>query len=184
VGLSGSSAESRRQSSNLWRETFRFLVTWIVFFGVYLLLTQDGSLPELAAGGAAAGLAAVLLEGLRLINAQPFRVRASWLARLLRQVPLAVLSDCVRLIRFLGTYLVTDQRERLAAGQIISRPFDPEHEENPGEAWTRQALVVLGICLPPNSIAIIFEPSPDRLLVHELIPSGQAQGHQDPEWPF
>jgi hypothetical protein len=184
VRLSGSSSESRRRSGSLWREIFRFAVTWVIFSGVYLLLGEDCSPPELAAGSAAAGLAAALLEGLRLINAQPFRLRVSWLARLLRQVPLAALRDSVRLMRFLGTCLVTGQRERLAAGQIISRPFDPNHEDRPGEARARQVLVVLGISLPPNSFAVACEGPPDRLLVHELVPSGQAQNHRDPEWPL
>jgi hypothetical protein len=179
-------SESRHRSGSLGRGIFQFAVTWAIFFGVYLLLTQDCSVPELLAGAAAAGLAAALLEGLALINARQFRFRASWFGRVLGQLPAAVLRDCVRLIRFLGTYLVTGRSERLGAGRIVSRPFDPEREERAGEARAREALVVLGICLPPNSFAIMVEDPPGRVLVHELVPSAQdrTRGHQDPEWPF
>jgi hypothetical protein len=160
-------------------------VTWLLFFGVYLLLAQDCSPPELVAGSASAGLATSLLEGLRRVNAQPFRVRASWWPRLLRQVPITVLRDSVRLIRLLGTWpLGGRRRERSAAGQIVSRHFDSSHEERVGEARARQALVVLSISLPPNSFAIAVESPPDRLLVHELVPSRPAESYQDPEWPL
>lgn len=180
----GSNSESRRRSGSIGREVFQFAVTWIVFFGIYLLLTQDCSPPELVAGAAAAGLGAALLEGLAVINAQPIRFRISWLPRLLGQLPVAVLKDSARLLRFLWTYLVEGRKERMGAGQIVSRPFDPGHKECAGEAWTRQALVVLGICLPPNSFTIIVECPPDQVLVHELVPSGPDRSHRDPEWPL
>ena len=129
-------------------------------------------------------MAAVLLEGLALINAQPIRFRANWLPRLLGQLPIAVLKDCVRLIHYLGTCLAAGRREQMGAGRIVPRPFDPEHEERAGEAWTRQALVVLGICLPPNSFAIIVECPPDQVEVHDLLSSGPARSRRDPEWPL
>lgn len=192
VPVYGSNRTPRDQQGDPRRETsvaahrviVRFTATCGALFVIYLLFAQDCSPPELVAGTVAAVAVAVLLEKVRLENAKRCRVRARWLASLLRRVLPQVLRDSFRLIRFLA-HGVRNPRERgSATGEIREVPFDPHYEERPGEARARRSLVVLGICLPPNRFVVAAERSPYRLLVHELVPSDQPPGRRDPQWPL
>ena len=72
------------------------------------------------------------------------------------------------------------------AGRFRELPFDTETGSQPGEAAARQALVIAGISLAPNTFVVVVneKPASGTLLAHQLVPSLEPPGRGDRLWPL
>lgn len=149
-----------------------WLVTWVLLFGLYLLLSGQASGEELVA--AALSAAAAVGSGLlvrRFGGPRVYRFRAAWLTR--AAVPLKSLLLDLLLV---GRVLLGAMVRRAAGGIILRQPFD-DRDDTPLAA-ARGALVVLGASFAPNTVALGIAPR--RLVLHRLQPRPPSP---DREWP-
>jgi len=145
-----------------------FVLGFALAGGLYLLLIDTTSLPELYAGAAIALLSAAgLLAASEQERPEP-AYRLSWLARswsALARIP----PDAARLTAELVMQLAAPRTER---GCLRAVPF--AHHGDSGREIGRRAATELAGSLAPNTIVIGVDPETELLLVHQLRRSGDA----------
>lgn len=153
-------------------------VCWAAFLGIDLLLAGDLSGSELAAGAAASALATLAV----MVSGHPDhlgRMQWAWWLLVLKRVPGRIPVDSVRV---LGAAL---QRSR-PTGRIVAVPFD-RGGDGPVDG-SRRALVVASASISPNSYVVTVDAGADTeqdgLLIHQLVPTGEAPGQGGSRWPF
>ena len=151
------------------------LVVVLVLYGV---LVGTGDPGELVAGPVAALLAVGAVFAVAA-HVPPFRAAPGSFGLVLRRTAGKALVDSVRVLALLVRGLVTGRR---ATGRLRTVPIDPGGDD-PGSA-ARRALVIAGGSLPPNALVVTIDRGSERMLVHQLIPSPEAPGRGDREWPL
>jgi multisubunit Na+/H+ antiporter MnhE subunit len=144
------------------------LTTWALLFGVWMLLVDNDTLPELLAGAGAAALAAVGSELVRAQRIAQVRVRLSWLARVWK--PLARIPLDTAMVIWALALELSGRRHRRGAFRALrfrAPGADPE-------AVARRALAEALGSLAPNTFVIGVDTERELLLVHQLVPGGDA----------
>lgn len=150
------------------------LIIWAGLAGVWMLLVDNESLPELVLG---AGVALIATAGVQLVRAQHVadaRVRASWIRRLWRplaRMPLDVGILIVELVRQL-------RQRRPERGQLRALRFRAVDQDADGRG--RRALAELAGSLAPNTIVVGVDRRRRVILVHQLRPGGEGEPTLDP----
>jgi hypothetical protein len=136
-----------------------FWLTWaLVLFALWLALVGKVVTAELLAGAASAAAAATAVTAVRAQGLARFNPRGRWLLAGWR-LPLSVTADSLRLAVALA------RRGRLP-GQLRELAVVPAEDERES---ARRALAIAGRSAAPNRYALGFDPSGERLLVHELV---------------
>lgn len=150
---------------------------WAGLLGVYLLLAGGLDWPEVAAGATASALATLAVMG----SGHPDhlgRMRWAWWLLVLGRLPGRIVADSVRV---LGAAIGRSRPK----GQMITVPFE-RGGDNPVDG-SRRALVVASASIAPNSYVVTVDAGPntegDGMLVHQLVPTGEAPGQGDRMWP-
>ena len=141
------------------------LGTWALLFGVWMLLVDTDTLPELLAGAGAAALAAAGSELVRAQKIAQVRVRFRWLARAWRpfaRIPLDV-----------GVVIWALLRPRTVRGEFRALRFRAPGED-PDDSGRRAFAAVFG-SLAPNTYVIGTDPSRRVLIVHQLVRRGGTE---------
>jgi len=149
---------------------------WLVFFCFYVWLVAKIQLQQLVAGALTGlGVAGALFALCRRSGLQ-FEVKAGWLGIFLWRLPAKMLRDLGLLAFEFWRALVHRRRPR---GTYREIPFAPGKGDPLSS--TRRSLVVVGISIPPNSIALSIDSKKGTVLVHQLISVSQTP--VDREWP-
>ena len=141
----------------------------------WLLLISQVSTTEIIVGALAAAVSAT---GAFLVAARDgvsFRVTADHLRAMLERLPASLARDTGWVLLAMGQRLLG----RHVRGRMVELPFDYGRSDDAREE-ARRALVIAGVSLTPNSIAIWLRR--DVLVVHRLLP--QLPLPDDPRWPL
>lgn len=152
------------------------MTVWLLLVGAYLLLALQPQWGELAAAACSAALVTALLMRIRERSEVSFIVHWSWIGLLAVRLPAKALADCAVLLSAL--------RNADATGEFRAVPFDKGSDGRTGENAARRALVIAGVSLTPNTIAVAVDADRDLLLCHQLIPTRQPPGEGDRLWPL
>jgi multisubunit Na+/H+ antiporter MnhE subunit len=140
----------------------RWLTWWIVLTGFWLMIDDQVRADEVLFGVAAAGLAALLVAGVRDEPGRLPRVRLSWLTEA-AQLPGRVASDTVTVFAALYRWLA---RRELPGGGYAEIPVRYGEEGPRGHG--RRVAVTWAYSLAPNRFAVAMAPGRDVMLVHQL----------------
>jgi hypothetical protein len=149
---------------------------WLAFFLFYWWLVSKLQAQQLVAAALAGLGAALAVLALREAAALRFQIQARWLGLLLWRLPGKVLRDLGLLVAELGRSLL---QRRHTTGAFKQVPFDPGQDDPQSAA--RRALVLAGISLPPNTVAVAVERQKHAVLVHQLV--SRSETPTDREWP-
>jgi len=144
-------------------------IEWIVLFLLWLLYVGQWSRAELITGAAAALLAATASEAVRGQNLARFYPATHWVF-LLGRLPLDVLRDCGRLTQVFFRWLFFATPP---ASDFSEVEFPGEGDDARADA--RRALAGGALSLPPNSFVIGIDRQRNRILLHNLTPSRDAE---------
>lgn len=145
------------------------MIEWVVLFVLWLLYVGSPNRSELVTGAAASLLAAVASESVRGQNLARYYPATHWVF-LLRRLPVDVLRDCGRLTGALARWLFL---AALPASGFSEIEFPAGGGDARSEA--RRALAGGALSLPPNSYVIGFDRERNRILLHNLTPSRDAE---------
>jgi multisubunit Na+/H+ antiporter MnhE subunit len=151
-----------------------FVGTWVALAGIYLLLVDTVMLPELITGAVVATIAAVGSELVRVERRRHARLPLRGLARgwkPIARAPGDLALVCVAIARQLF-------ERRPARGRLRAMPF--RHGGRDPDAAGRRALAEGLGSFAPNTIVIGVDDEHDLILVHQLVPSGDAASMLDP----
>jgi len=152
------------------RRVTAWSVGWLFAAGLYLLLIDTTSLPELLVGVAAAGLAATGFELARESGAAgPLGTRLRWLLAIryaLLKVPADVASVSLVALRQL-------RDRRTSVGAFRTAPFRRGSAEE--LATGRRALAQSFGSFAPNTIVIGVDPERELILAHQLRVTGGSE---------
>lgn len=150
-----------------------WLSAWVVLFALWLVLVGSAEVAECLGGVVAAAIGATGLVVVQTRDKTTMAIRPGWLWLLARRVPRQALIDCARV---LGVLLDLARGQRVE-GRMRALPFNVGTDA-PLDAG-RRALVVFGVSLAPNAVAVRFQD--DALILHQLVPSSLPN---DSEWPL
>jgi multisubunit Na+/H+ antiporter MnhE subunit len=136
---------------------------WIALFVVWLLLVDSLARPEVAAGPAAALLAAGAALAVRAHTGVRFRPRLGWFRRL-AAVPWSVLRDSGILAVALWRRVVRGEHPRSLARLV---PTQATGDDPEAAAWRAFATIVTSIA--PNTYVIGIDREGGMALVHQLV---------------
>jgi len=156
------------------RRAAAWIVTWVVLGGVYLLLVDLVNLPELITGAVVAAVAATASELVRAQRDNPLRPPAAGLWRAWR--PIARAPRDLALVT--GAILRQLADRRPERGRVRAIPF--RHGGADPAGIGRRALAEGLGSFAPNTIVIGVDDERNLLLVHQLVPSGDAGEALDP----
>ncbi len=152
----------------------RALGIWLGFVLLYYAFVGKISIVESGVGAAVAACAtAALLYANRAAGG--FVLRVAWLG-VAASIPLSVLRDCVVVFAALA---------RALAGQGMPRsvfvPVDFDAGNDDSHSAARRALVVGGVSIAPNTIALGIDRENGVLWLHELV---AAPKRGTSRWPI
>ena len=159
------------------RTIARFLGHWVglsVFYCWLIAKSQAEQLVAAIAIGLVSAVCLLTLSGRAGLHIE-FKVR--WLGILCLRLPGKALRDMGILISELGRSVITGQG---ATGALKELPFISGGKDPKSRG--KRALVISGISLPPNTIAISAQPNTHSILVHQL--AFRSETPQDKEWPL
>jgi multisubunit Na+/H+ antiporter MnhE subunit len=137
---------------------------WVVLFGLWLLLVDTLTYPEVLAGAVAAAIAAFVALEVRLHSNVRFQPRLRWLL-LLGNVPGGILRDSATLAAVLWRRLVRGERPH---GAFRTLRFSACADNPESAAWRAFATVTTSIT--PNTYVIGFDRERGIALIHQLVP--------------
>jgi hypothetical protein len=143
---------------------------WAASAGVYLVLVDSMSLPELVTGSVIAIIGASGATLLRSQRRAVMRPERAWLVRLWRPV-VRYPVDLVTLTRALA-------RRRPVKGRLYALAFAPGPDD--ARAAARRVLGPTAGSFAPNTFVVGFDPVRGLLLVHQLVPSDDPIADADP----
>ncbi|MGH9068179.1 MAG: Na+/H+ antiporter subunit E [Acidimicrobiales bacterium] len=172
--LAGAGSPRRREEELPFvRRVGSWLVWWALLMAFWLLVDDSIALAELLAGAGAAALGAFLAELVQYQAATHFRMRIEWTVPALR-LPVQVVRDTVTVFTALWRRLVHGEEPNSGFSEVPKAFGD----DSP-EGVTRRALLVAGISLAPNTLALGIDSDRDVMVVHRLVQGGQGgQGGQ------
>ncbi len=145
----------------------------------YLLLAGEVNASEVTAAGLTAVLSAWLLGLIRSRSGHRFSPKWVWVLHVVERVWLRSLKDCVILLVPLWRLAV---RQEPIRGEILDVPFDPG--DSGPRAAARRAMVLAGVTVAPNTLAIEIDRKRQSLRIHRLVPQPDPPGGGDREWPI
>jgi multisubunit Na+/H+ antiporter MnhE subunit len=149
----------------------RWLAWWIALAALWLVLDDNPALPELITGAVAAAVGATAAEVVHSQNLVRVRLELRWLRHAWR--PLAQLfPDTARVMVALFRTLVLRRRSR---GRFRAIPFRSGRDTGAYDT-TRRALAKAAGSFTPNSYVVGVDAQRDLILVHQLEPTGGAEG--------
>jgi multisubunit Na+/H+ antiporter MnhE subunit len=161
----------------VYAQTMRRMIGQFVLLLVfYLLLVGKVTWPEGIVGCVVAAIAVTARESACRCGGATHVFAAGWGRRYIR-LPGQVVSDTVRVFAATGWAGLHPK----GVGRFLEVPFDPGGDD-PASAG-RRALVVGGLSVTPNVIAVQIEPEKERLLVHQLA-DAPPPGKGDRQWPI
>jgi multisubunit Na+/H+ antiporter MnhE subunit len=137
------------------------VISWILFLGIYLLLSGKADVSETVAGAAAATVAILLVALLREKFKLTLMMKPIWFL-LLWRIPPAMISESWLLLKALVQRLRGEEPDAL----LIEYPFpgpDDEHHT------ARLAFMTFGVCITPNSYLVYYDRKNKRVLVRQLV---------------
>lgn len=134
---------------------------WVVAIGLWLVLSDRLTTPELLTGAGASALAATLAEVVRGQADRPLAFRLRWLRPALA-IPGQVAHDTWRA----GVVLARTLVGRPPVSGLVEVPIDPDSAVLRDE--TALALLVAGRSAPPGSIVVEADADRRVLVVHCL----------------
>jgi len=141
------------------------LVTWALLFGVWMLLVDTKSRPELVAGAVAAALAATASELVRAQRVAQVRARLRWLLRAWRPI--------VRIPLDVALVISTLLHPRRTRGRFRALRFRAPGDDP--EDTARRTLAEGFGSLAPNTYVIGVDTNRRVLIVHQLVERGGAE---------
>lgn len=168
------SAQSKSLPGRVARNLVIVLFSWLALAGVWMLLVDNESLPELLTGAGAVCIATIGSELVRHQRISQVRVRAWWLLRLWKpvaRIPLDV--GIVTLALFRQIFERKPERGALRAMRFRADGEDPIDN-------ARRALAELAGSMAPNTIVIGVDMKRKLILVHQLEPGGSPESTIDP----
>jgi len=157
----------------------QFAMESAVLLALYLALCGQATISEVAAGAVTAALAAGLLQLIRRCSGHRFEPRWGWYVLFLKRVWLRSLTDCAILLVPLWRRAL--HRDPIQ-GEMLEVPFAPGGADPRSAA--RRALVLAGVTVAPNTLAIRIDSRRSLLQVHRLVPQPHPPGGGDREWPI
>jgi multisubunit Na+/H+ antiporter MnhE subunit len=151
-----------------------FVGTWILLAATYLLLVDTVTLPELITGAVVATVAAIGSELVRRERRVHTRIPLRGLARAWKPVARAP-SDLVLVLVSIARQVF---EPKAARGRIRAMPF--RHGGDAPDAAGRRALAESLGSFAPNTIVIGVDDERNVIVVHQLVPSGEAASTLDP----
>jgi hypothetical protein len=151
-----------------------FLGTWAVLLALYLLLVDTIKQPELITGAVVAAIAAVGSELVRVERRCRARPPLRGLARAWKPV-VAAPRDLGLVCGAILRQVLERQPRR---GRLRALRFR-HGGDDPGAAGRRALAEGLG-SFAPNTIVIGVDEERDAILVHQLVPEGDAASTLDP----
>lgn len=151
-----------------------WVITWALLGGVWLLLTDTVSLPELAAGACVAAVAATASELVRQQRDNALRVPVRGLLQAWRPLARAP-RDLVLVTSAVLRQVVAPKPQ---CGRLRALPF--RHGGDAPTAHGRRALAEGLGSFAPNTIVVGIDEDRDVILVHQLVPTGDAASELDP----
>jgi multisubunit Na+/H+ antiporter MnhE subunit len=151
-----------------------WLVTWAALAATWLVLVDSPKLPELLTGAVVAAVAASASELVRARRGERLHIPLRGLARAWRPVARAP-ADLALVAGAIARQLV---ERRPARGRVRAMPFR-HGGDDPAAAGRRALAEGLG-SFAPNTIVIGVDEQRNVILVHQLVPSGQAGSTLDP----
>lgn len=154
----------------------RFLVTWAVFFGLYLMFAGQLSASELGIGVFAGAAIATFSLILWRHESRSLGLGAPW-PRLILSPLFALPADSWRAGRVLLNALW-----RKPMGEIGARQKQPfQHGDDTPRAAGRRALATLAVSFAPNGYVLDITDNENDMLIHRLHPTGPKA---DMGWPL
>lgn len=149
-------------------------VPWIAFAALYIAIAGKTSPVELAVA-AGCGLIAAAIRLFMARKGRPFAPPPGPAYGRSLGIPGAICRDAAVLTLAFLRPLWTGRWPR---GRIAMQPFHPGGG-NP-RSRSRRGLVLAGLSLAPNTVAIDIDRPDRRLVLHQLV---EGHGPNDPEWP-
>jgi hypothetical protein len=143
-----------------------FSVCWVLAAGLYLLLIDTTSLPELLVGAGAVTLSAIGFELAREQHVLGAAMRARWLV--LSHRPIAKVPGDMLLVSIAAVAQVV--RRRPARGEFRAVRFS--NVENERLAVGRRALAESLGSFAPNTLIVGVDPERELILAHQLKRTG------------
>jgi hypothetical protein len=138
------------------RNIFRTALTWMVLFGLYLILTGQASTDEMAAGAAVAMAGTILSVAIRIGPGHAFQLPpGTWMRPMVQ-----ALASVPRDTALVGWHLV---RPRPCPGQLETEPLRPTGVCPASD----HAVQVLAASFAPNRFTVALVQR-DRMLMHRL----------------
>lgn len=140
-------------------------VEYVVLFGLWMLFVSMTKPQEMIAGLIAAAIAAVADATIKSEGFAKFKPRIDWLPLIFWEAWYAL--D--------GTWAIMVALFRHIAGkkseaQFVSVPMITGGDD--AESWARRALMVAYITMTPNVIVLGIDIEGQRMLLHEILPTG------------
>jgi multisubunit Na+/H+ antiporter MnhE subunit len=160
--------------SGLARNGAIAFATWVTLFAVWMLLVDSNSLPEMLVGIGASALAAAGSELVRAQRIAQVRIQPRWLRRVWR--PVARVPLDVGVVMWALVLQIAGRRKRQGAFRALrfrAAGDDPE-------STARRALAESLGSLSPNTYVIGVDPDRHAIVVHQLVPRGEAEPTLDP----
>jgi hypothetical protein len=140
---------------------FSGVLSWSLLLVLYLLLSGNAGLSEVAAGSAAASFVLFLLLLLRDQFKRPLLIKAHWLL-LLWRIPVAMFSESW----LLTIALLRQLRGGRTHGHLLRHPYTPPAD---GHQAARIAFMTFGVCITPNSYLVFHDRAEKQVLVRQLV---------------
>jgi hypothetical protein len=136
-------------------------ITWLLFLGLYLLMSGEANLSEGLAGAAAASFALFMVRLLGDKFKEPLLMKPVWF-RLLWRIPVAMFSESWLLLKALVDRLAGREVE----GVFIDHDFPGEED---GHDAARRAYMTFGVCVTPNSYLVYQDREHKCVLIRQLV---------------
>jgi hypothetical protein len=156
------------------RHVAAWVVTSVALAGVWLVVTDSPKLPELLTGAVVVAIAATASELVRAQRDNPLRPPARGLVRAWRPIVRAP-RDLLLVAGAIARQVFERRQQR---GRVRALPFG--HGGEAPDALGRRALAEGLGSFAPNTIVIGVDDERDVILVHQLVPSGDAARELDP----
>jgi multisubunit Na+/H+ antiporter MnhE subunit len=141
-----------------------WIVTWLLMWGLYLLLVFKTEPAEIVAGAVCGAIAATAAIVVREQTATRFVPGRGWWRGMV-VLPRELVVDTRLLVTVLWRVIVRREDVR---GRFITLPF-PGVAGSGEQAVSRRALAKWFGSVAPNSLVVGFDEDAERILLHQLV---------------
>jgi multisubunit Na+/H+ antiporter MnhE subunit len=140
-----------------------WLAWWVLLMSFWVILDDSIATDELLAGAGAAALAAFAAELVTYQAAARVRIRARWLARLIR-LPGQLAGDTAIVFAALWRQLAHGE-EPPSGFRVLPVPYG----DDAAEGTIRRALLVGGASIAPNTFVLGIDKATGTMVIHQLV---------------